>query len=295
MKWIFSNSKNRLHRHDLRGLDLRTRTRLRNQRQTKILWKIFVVIVIGGGLGWGLWLEMKSGLRKMFSENPHYQIEDIVVQSSGNVLKSEQVIGMLAVRRGQNLLALDLEELRRQLELNPVVEKAEVFRQFPNRLAIRVMERIPVANITVGVHGPHYQIDRQGVVMDLLPYQKNAEGLHRRLATLPNIIGARVADLKMGRTTSSPEIFQALTLIQIMDHINFGFSVEINSIDVSRRNILVMNTADGMLIKVSVSGMEKQLRRLVWILNDANQRSLKVATVDLTVERDVPVTFASVP
>ena len=295
MKWILKKNKNRLHRHDLRGLDSHLRSHRRSQRQMKIMGGVLGGVLAGAVLGWGSWLGVKSGLKQMFSENAFYQIKDIVVQSSGNALKPDQVIKDLRIQRGQNLLALDLEELRREMELYPVVEKAEVLRELPGRLVIRITERIPLANITVGTNGPCYQIDRAGIIMDLMPYQKNSEEFGKHLATLPRIKGAHITDLKIGRVTPSPEIFQALALIQKMDAMDLGFNLEIESINVSRRGTVMVNTTDGALVKMGVSDVDKQLRRWALILNDARQRSLKVATMDLTVERDVPVTFAFSP
>lgn len=295
MSWGGNRPRNRLHRHDLRGLDSRLRTRVRSQRQVKLVGILAAGAVAAGLAGWGIWYGARESIRAMFFENPAYQIREITVQNSGDILKPERVLADLRVQRGQNLLSVDLMELRRELELRPVVERAEVCRELPGQLVIRITERVPVANITAGANGPRYQIDRRGVVMDLFAYQRNSEEISRRLATLPNIVGANIQDLKMGRVTPSAETFHALNLIQKLDRLELGAALEIDSIDVSRRGMLLVNTAEGALVKMTATDMDKQLRRLAFILSDGRQKSLKVATVDLTVGRDVPVTFASTP
>ena len=248
MSWFQKKPKNRLYRHDLKGLDSRIRTRMRLQRQTKIIALAFGGTLGFGILGWGVWFGLKKGAQEMFSENPLYQITDIPIENRGEILKPNQVLSYLQVRRGQNLLAIDLDQLRQALEILPVVEKAEIFRQLPNRLVIRILERIPIANISANTYAAQYQIDRHGMVMDLLPYQKNADDLHKKLAVLPAITGASVADLKIGRVVSSPEILWALVLIQKMGRVGLGSNCEIGSIEVSHRGILIVNTTDGTLI-----------------------------------------------
>jgi len=296
MSWFTSRPQNRLRRHDLKGLDGRLRTRLRQQRQVRFTMVAFAVILSLAGIGWGAWLLMELGARRLFSENPAYQIREIMVESSGPavpVLRRDYVRDHLHLHLGQNLFALDLQRLRHDLELLPVVEKAEVARELPNRLLIRITERIPLASISAGPNGRRLQIDEQGMVMDLSAFEKSSPDLQKRLKSLSQITGARVTDLKPGRAVSNPEIAQAIVLIQQMDKAELGMGLEIGEIDVSRRGMLILRTSDGAVVKVGLSSMDKQLNRLGVILNDARQRSLRIATVDLTVGRDVPVTFVS--
>ncbi len=292
--------RNHLHRHDLKGLDIRLRARMRLQRRTRMaLWGL--LMMTGAGLlCWGTWTGVKLGMRQLFSENTVYQIAEIVVQSSGEALRPEQVSRYLRVQPGQNLFALDLTQLRRELELLPVVESAEVARELPRRLVIRITERVPIANISAGSGRMRYQIDRHGVIMDLLSARRNPAAFRERLAALPEITGANVADLKMGRAVSSGEIFHALELIQKVEQADLGSNLEIESIDISRRGMLIVNAADGVLVKIGLFEMDKQMMRLADILEDARRRSEKLATVDLTLNamelpgktvRPVPTTY----
>ncbi len=252
-----------------------------------------VCILAGLGiLGWGGWMAMKMGLRTMFSENPTYLITDIVVQNSGEFLKQDQILEILRVRRGQNLFALDLDQMRRDLELRSVVEKAEISRGLPGRLLVRVTERVPVANISTGNKSASYQIDRNGVIMDLAAFQRRSPELWKRIASLPDITGARVTELKIGKPTTSPEIFQALGLIQKMDHLDFGSALEVTSIDVSRRGMLVVSTSDQTVVKIGLTDLDGQLQKLASIFHDVRRRSEHILTADLTVKQDIPVTTA---
>lgn len=60
---------------------------------------------------------------------------------------------------GTNLFRLDVLQLRRELDALPWVERAEIEKQIPDTLVIRVVERRPVA--LLGGTAPHY-LDREG-------------------------------------------------------------------------------------------------------------------------------------
>ncbi len=295
MKWFHSKPRNRRFRNDFRVYDARVRSRMESRRQLRTLGMALAVALVAGGVAWGLWAGFRTSARRLFAENDAFQLRDIAVDNAGDILKQDQVIGYLRLQRGVNLLALDLSQMRRDLELLPVVDRAEVSRELPSRLIIRITERVPLANISSAVPGTHYQIDRAGVVVNLLPLCRGSDPMRQRLETLPEIVGAKVADLKIGRPVLSPEIYQALAMIQKLERGELGPGMEISSIDVSRQGMLVIRTAEESVITVSTVMMEQQLRRWGVILDDARRRSLRIATADLSLGRDVPVTFAANP
>src|SRR5258707_11339532 len=73
---------------------------------------------------------------------------------------------------GRNVFFVPLDERKRQLEEIPWVESATVMRLLPNRLAITVQERTPVAFVQLG--SKINLIDANGVVMGL-PANKQAK------------------------------------------------------------------------------------------------------------------------
>jgi cell division septal protein FtsQ len=294
MTWLKRRSRNRLHRHDLKGLDAKMRSKLRAQRQTILLGLCSVAVLVVGLISWGAWLGFKKGMREMFSENVNYRITNISVDSTGETLKPERVLAYLRIQRGQNLMAVDIQEIRRQLESLPMVEKAEVARELPSRLVIRITERVPIANISAASRDIRYQIDSHGVIMDLMPYQKNPD-FRQRLEALPDIIGANVGDIKIGSATPSPEVLLAIKFLQKLQQSDSGLDIDTESIDVSRRGFITIATADHIFVKLSDDDLERQLRRLAVVMEDARQRSARIATIDLTVGgKDVPTTFASI-
>ncbi|HLW51662.1 MAG TPA: FtsQ-type POTRA domain-containing protein [Candidatus Angelobacter sp.] len=74
-----------------------------------------------------------------------------------------QVMEIAGSDIGRNIFFVPLDERRRQLERIPWVQSASVMRLLPNRLAVSIAERTPVAKVQIG--GRVNLIDAEGVVM----------------------------------------------------------------------------------------------------------------------------------
>ena len=68
------------------------------------------------------------------------------VKSQG-VIPQHVLIQWTGLQPGDNLLAFQLAEIKRSLELSPFVQEASVERLFPETLRIQVQERRPIAQI----------------------------------------------------------------------------------------------------------------------------------------------------
>ena len=76
-----------------------------------------------------------------------------------------QVMDVVGADIGRNIFFVPLDERKRQLERIPWVESAAVMRLLPNRIAIHIQERTPVAFVQIG---PKTNlIDAGGVVMGM--------------------------------------------------------------------------------------------------------------------------------
>ena len=94
------------------------------------------------------------------------------IESSDNVeltgvhnASRAHVMKVAAADIGRNVFSAPLEERKRQLEQIPWVESATVMRLLPNRLAVEIQERTPVAFVQIG--SKISLIDANGVVMGL--------------------------------------------------------------------------------------------------------------------------------
>src|SRR2546423_4517479 len=110
---------------------------------------------IGGGVllavGLGVFVVWRLGhwaLDQFLYENPAFATRRIDLETDG-IIFADQIRIWAGVKSGDNLLALDLARLKRNLEAVPFIQSVSVERVLPHTLRIRVSEREPVAQINV--------------------------------------------------------------------------------------------------------------------------------------------------
>jgi cell division protein FtsQ len=127
--------------------------------QLKIAGVIVGVVVFFAGL-WA-WADSYGTHSWRFRINS----SDLVEISGVRNASPRQVMEVAGADIGKNIFYVPLEERQRQLEQIPWVEKASVMRLLPNRIAVTIQERTPVAFAQIG---PRISlIDAGGVVMGM--------------------------------------------------------------------------------------------------------------------------------
>src|SRR5436190_7708809 len=170
-----------------------------------------------------LWRIGDWSMTRFIYENKAFAIQEIDLQTDG-VISLEQLRRWAGVKREQNLFALDLTRVKRDLELVPAIETAAVERVLPHTLKIRVVEREPIAQIQ------SYLLDAEGVAMTPLEPQQ------RTLPSQPGercaiITGVSPAELRAGKQVESPQVRAALKFLTAFEHSAMAPLVEIARVD----------------------------------------------------------------
>ena len=276
-------------------LDVKVQTRGRALGWLRMAVVVIVAIGLLAVTGYGLYRLAMTAVNHLAYNNPRFAVHQIVVDNDG-VLTPERVVRFAGVQVGQNLLSIDLDQVRNNLEMLPMVRAVEVRRMLPDRLFIRVAERIAVARLRVpspGLSDTTFYIDRSGFVMKPI---KLADGTLLQPQTprpVPILTGVSLADARVGKQVESEQIYRALELLDRLDQAVAGSLLEVEQIDLSKPRQLVLITRQHTTVKVDVEEFPQQLRRLGVILRWAQQRQKPVQMVDLTVNRGVPVTFVN--
>jgi cell division protein FtsQ len=276
-------------------LDVKVQTRGRALRRLRVM----VVLLLGLGLlsltGYGMYRLTKGTIDRFVYNNPRFAIRQVVVDNDG-VLTPERIVQFAGVQVGQNLLSIDLDRVRGNLEMLPLVRAVEVRRMLPDRLFIRVNERVAVARLRVPTRelgDTIFYIDRSGFVMKPVKLADGTLLQPEMPRSVPILTGVSLADARVGKQVESEQIYRALALLDKLDQAVAGSLLEIEQIDLSKPRQLVMTTSQHTTVKVDVEEFPQQLRRLGVILRWAQQRQKQMQMVDLTVNRDVPVTFTN--
>ncbi len=271
-------------------LEVSTRPNRENRLQIRRSFSTIVKVVLLVGLIAGVALGGRGMVTRFVWENPAYALADIRVSTDG-LLTRVQVLELLEVWEGKNIFTVDVAKMRRDLDALPQVEKADIRRQLPDRLEIRISERQPVAWVAasadaeLGVGVASLLVDTRGFVM------RTRKVLPEHLA-LPRIIGVVMEDVAPGQKLPTAEALSALELIKLsVDDIRWQPRV----VDVSKGYCLLVTDDRRARVTFGFDNIEGQLGRLRQLLDYVEPQNRELQSVNLMLERNIPVVFASPP
>ena len=291
MRDIPSNARNKRissprQRKQQHLLDVKIRESKERVRRYRVVTSLVCKVVLFTGLAAGAWIGGKEALRRFVWENPDYFIREINFATDG-ALTREQVLSAAGIVEDRNIFTVDLSKARSIIEQMPQVESTTVQRQLPNRMSVTVTERRPIAWVAAkGDDDPSssersFLIDARGIVLRsrvVLP-----EYYH-----LPIISGFETENLVPGKRVPAWEMQAALELVRLnSDNTRF----QARNIDLSKGYCLVVTDQRRARITFGLDNIEKQLGRLNRYLDRAAEDRREIQTVNLIVERNVPVTF----
>jgi len=297
--WFRREQKNRrLSRAHV--LDVKLRSGQVRATRTRLAAMAFGVLF---GTVFGLYLFWRAGewaLDYFVYENPEFAIRHIDVQTDGVILP-DQLRRWAGVKPGDNLLALDLATVKRNLELVSLVDSVSVERVLPRTLRIRVNEREPVAQVNVPTTDTAgkivvtvFQLDADGFVMQPLDPRLCVMPLAQVSNQLPAITGLNAFQLQPGRRMDVPPVQAALQLITAFNSSPMAGLVDLQRVDVSAPEVLVATTWQGSEITFGLDDFSRQLGRWRQIY-DAGQRMNKaIASLNLAVPSNIPVRWMDV-
>jgi cell division septal protein FtsQ len=201
------------------------------------------------------------------------------------------------VRPGQNLLALRLEDVKRDLEMQAVIESVSVERVLPGTLRLRITERQPVAQISVPVLKPGggfdlktYQIDEHGYVMLPLDPRQRVAPSAQSDDQLPLILGIR-GEVQPGRKLDSAQVQAALKWVDAFESSEMANLVELKTIDIVSPEVLIVTTGQGSSVTFGLNNFEQQLLRWKKIQEECARLNRAIATLNLAVTDNTPLRF----
>lgn len=249
------------------------------------------------GTVFGLYVLWKLGewsLDLLVYKNRSFAIQQVEVQTDG-VIALEQLRRWTGVKPGDNLFALDLARVKRDLEMVPFIASVSVERVLPRTLRIRVSEREAVAQVNVarpnprgGVEMAVFQLDPDGVVMLPLDPRQRSTALLEPEAPLPVLTGLKLTDLQPNRRIESPQVQAALGLIAAFASSPMSGLVDLRQIDVASPEIIVVKTGQGGEITFGLDEFDRQLRRWREIYDLGIRQRRNIASLDLAVTNNIP-------
>jgi cell division protein FtsQ len=206
----------------------------------------------------------------------YFQIRETSVRGLKE-LTEKDILSLVEIKPGENILAVNIDVLERQVATNPWVKNVYVGREFPNRLVVDVRERNPLALVKQG--SDFYLMDSDGIV-----FKKMANGDEVDLAI---ITGINVQD-----KTKSKLLSDTLSLLKVFAGSNlYSFLGSISEAHIDDVFGLSLLTDKGLYLRMGMDDFERKLRKLALVMNDMEKRGINNShlTVDLADEAKITI------
>ncbi|HKT26459.1 MAG TPA: FtsQ-type POTRA domain-containing protein [Terriglobales bacterium] len=203
--------------------------------------------------------------------------DDITISGLNRVTRS-QVMEVLGADIGRNVFYVPLEQRRAQLEAIPWIESASVMRLLPNRIAVQVQERTPIAFVQIGSR--IQLVDAHGVIMELP---------RRTHYSFPVVLGLSESDPLSTRAAQMKLYSQ---LVNDLDTGDAHYSKDLSDVDLrdpENLKVTVGDPAGAVLVSLGNAQFLERFKIYLAHIGDWRQQFQKVESVDLRYEGQIIV------
>lgn len=276
-------------------LDVKLSALQRRRLMARILALALLVCFM---LAVGVFVVMRGGdwlLRRLVYENPAFAIHQLDLQTDG-VLSLEQLRAWAGVKLRDNVMAVDISRIKRDLEMVPIIESAAVERVLPHTLRIRICEREPIALVPLppfrpGATNPpraFFTLDAKGYFMFTVDAQQRSTPAPTN-ERMPVIVGIPPSDMRPGRPSESSQVHAALRLVQAFEQSPLKSRLDLIQIDVASPKVLLATSSQTNEIVFGLGDMDLQVRRWHAVMEQGQRLGRQLAWMDLSVANNVPV------
>ena len=105
---------------------------------------------------------------------------------------------------------------------------------------------------------------------------------------LPIVFYPHAEKVQAGRRLEAPQVQAALELIVAFEHSPMVGLADLQRIDASATDVLVVTTGQGSEVTFGLSDLEQQLRRWHEVFTAGQQQNKAIGTLDLAVSNNIP-------
>jgi cell division septal protein FtsQ len=209
--------------------------------------------------------------------------DDIVLEGNRYVSREEalNVLGFPSngkLTRGVNIFRFSLDDKRKQLESISWVKSATLTRAYPNRLAVTIAERTPVA--FVNIDGRMKLVDGEGVLLDK---PEKASFDFPVLAGLGSAGGQEERAARLG-------LFQQFSQEIISDAAASGWLVsEVDLADRDDLRAVLVQGRDTLLVHFGHTSFRERFQNFLTLLPEVRKSNGKIDSIDLRYRNQIVV------
>lgn len=207
--------------------------------------------------------------------SPRFEIRRIGIRGHTQILP-EAIVEALHIAPRTNIFQIQLDDVKRKLEAMQWIKSAEVYRSFPDKLSVKLIERVPFALVKVD---ELYLVDVEGVVLGAL-----ASGSAIRL---PIITGTFVKQIHLNG--ENPELAQAFQTLSTLLNSSHPLFQHIRKIEIeSPENVILFSDDSLPQTRLSLLSIRQGMERLEKIYPELVVE--QIAAIDLRFQKRIIVT-----
>ncbi len=234
--------------------------------QKRILWKRRIIRVLRFILLSVTLIFSGYGIHKFLIYSPYFKIEKIEIEGNRDIDKKE-IESLLDIRKGDNIFKAKLRQTKEKLGSLKQIKEIDIHRDFPDRIVLKITERVPIARIDKGDSVGSNRVklvDREGVTFS------------GKARDLPRILGTKDA-------VNRKEVVSFLAKLMAVD---FQFYKKISYIDGRNRRKVELKTDEAVFIwgpvgKETENQLQKKLTYLNLVLQDLQKNRKNFNYLDL--------------
>jgi cell division septal protein FtsQ len=218
-------------------------------------------------------------LVKRLHQAPAYIVKEIHVEGA-TLLGPEAVLKLGGLEPGRPILDYSIRRACRDLTNNPMIRAATITRRLPNTLVVRIVERVPIAQLSAG--DKLFLVDADGFLLT----ESDAPD------TLPHITGVyvKIEDPTPGTRIKNDKIAAGLQVLRLCRASSIPSLMPVELVDVHNlRNIQLRakvgpRTPKGTVFLLGDGEFGQRLARLEKALQEMSEPITKTK-VDLRLQR----------
>ncbi|MBW1650360.1 MAG: FtsQ-type POTRA domain-containing protein [Deltaproteobacteria bacterium] len=201
----------------------------------------------------------------------YFAVDNIVINNS-NILTKKKILKQTGIKKGDNILSINIAKAVQTLLAHPWIEQAEIKRELPRNIIITVKEENPIA---IAVIGKKYILNDKGKIIK--------EKEHTDTIQLPIILGLDFSDInaKLNR--------EKLLLKSIIEILNSGNKCEelisknnIDKIHIDKEiGFIILGKSKVKKIKLGYGAFNLKCKRLKKVISSFENYE-KFDFIDLT-------------
>ena len=260
----------------------------------KLLFRSFkplciLLLLAGTALG------IRQGARWAFYDNPEFRLQAVDLNPNPAIDELD-FVRLTGIDLRSTLFRIDRDAIARRLSALPQIADAQVERQLPGTLVVRVTARTPRAWIACPDAGLPAKREAGGMLVDChdIAYPCPPRQLEAAAGLPIIVLPARDKQaIVPGRKILQPELQRCVRLLASTSDGDPQAAPWIDSIKQANTWSLALTTRDGTVATLGLGDHARQLSNLRAALKHAAGKGYTIATINLIPKENVPITVTS--